>query len=80
MVAVECLSIDPIMRNWMRPNGLVAIGDVMKASVVGHMAASEHPGYAVGEYLSAGSGAGVRDSDGSGVTNSTHCSRHPPPT
>ncbi len=69
VVAVEYLSIDPIMRNWIRPDGLVAVGDVMEASVVGRVAASEHPGYAVGEYLYGGFGVQeFAHSDGTGVT------------
>ena len=69
MVAVECLSVDPIMRRWVGPDGPVAVGDVMEASVVGRVAASEHPGFAVGEHLYGG--FGVQEfarSDGTGVT------------
>jgi NADPH-dependent curcumin reductase len=65
VVANEYLSIDPIMRNWMRE---LAIGDVMEASVVGRVSASEHPGFAVGEYLYGG--FGVQElalSDGEGA-------------
>ena len=69
MVAVEYLSIDPIMRQWVRPEGPVAVGDVMEASVVGRVAASEHPGFAVGEYLFGGFGVQeFAHSDGAGVT------------
>ena len=56
VVAAECLSIDPIMRTWVRPDGPVAVGDVMEASVVGRVAASEHPGFAVGDHLYGGFG------------------------
>jgi NADPH-dependent curcumin reductase CurA len=69
VVAVEYLSIDPIMRRWVSPDGPVAVGDVMEASVVGRVAASEHAGFAVGEYLYGG--FGVQEfalSDGAGVT------------
>jgi NADPH-dependent curcumin reductase len=69
VVAVEYLSIDPIMRNWIRPDGPVAVGDVMEASVVGRVAASAHPGFAVGEYLYGGFGVQeFAHSDGAGVT------------
>jgi NADPH-dependent curcumin reductase len=69
VVANEYLSIDPIMRRWVAPDGPVQVGDVMEASVVGHVTASEHPGFAVGEHLYGG--FGVQEfarSDGTGVT------------
>jgi NADPH-dependent curcumin reductase CurA len=47
----------------------VQVGDVMEASVVGRVSASEHPGFAVGEHVYGG--FGVQEfarSDGTGVT------------
>jgi NADPH-dependent curcumin reductase CurA len=47
----------------------VGIGDVMEASVVGRVSASQHPGFAVGEHVYGG--FGVQEfarSDGTGVT------------
>jgi NADPH-dependent curcumin reductase CurA len=69
VVANEYLSIDPIMRRWAAADGPVRIGDVMEASVVGRVTASEHPGFTVGEHLYGG--FGVQEfarSDGTGVT------------
>ena len=69
VVANEYLSIDPIMRRWAAADGPVGIGDVMEASVVGRVTASEHPGFAVGEHVYGG--FGVQEfarSDGTGVT------------
>ena len=50
------LSVDPIMRRWAAADGPVGIGDVMEASVVGRVSASEHPGFAVGEHVYGGFG------------------------
>ena len=69
VVANEYLSIDPIMRRWAAADGPVGIGDVMEASVVGRVTASDHPGFAVGEHVYGG--FGVQEfarSDGTGVT------------
>ena len=69
VVANEYLSVDPIMRRWAAADGPVGIGDVMEASVVGRVSASEHPGFAVGEHVYGG--FGVQEfarSDGTGVT------------
>jgi len=69
VVANAYLSIDPIMRRWAAADGPVGIGDVMEASVVGRVSASEHPGFAVGEHVYGG--FGVQEfarSDGTGVT------------
>ncbi len=72
VVAVEYVSIDPAMRRWIAPSPFgepVAIGDVMEASAIGRVTASEHPGFAVGEHLYGG--FGVQEfarSDGTGVT------------
>jgi NADPH-dependent curcumin reductase CurA len=72
VVAVEYFSIDPAMRRWIArtPFGVaVAIGDVMQASAIGRVTASEHPGFAVGEHLYGG--FGVQEfarADGTGVT------------
>jgi NADPH-dependent curcumin reductase CurA len=73
VVAVEYVSIDPAMRRWIASNAFysepVAIGDVMEAGAIGHITGSEHPGFAVGEYVYGG--FGVQEfarSDGAGVT------------
>jgi NADPH-dependent curcumin reductase CurA len=72
VVAVEYFAIDPAMRRWIAPSPFgepVAIGDLMEASALGRVAASEHSGFAVGEHLYGG--FGVQEfarSDGAGVT------------
>jgi NADPH-dependent curcumin reductase CurA len=69
VVANAYLSIDPIMRRWAAADGTVNVGDVMEASVVGQVTASEHPGFAAGEHVYGG--FGVQEfarSDGTGVT------------
>jgi NADPH-dependent curcumin reductase CurA len=72
VIAVEYFAIDPAMRRWIAPSPFgepVAIGDVMEASALGRVSASEHPGFAVGEHLYGG--FGVQEfarSDGAGVT------------
>ena len=72
VVAVEYFSIDPAMRRWIAPSPFgepVGIGDVMEASAIDRVTASEHHGFAVGEYLYGG--FGVQEfarSDGTGVT------------
>ncbi|QDL55126.1 NADP-dependent oxidoreductase [Rhodoferax aquaticus] len=54
------LSLDPAMRGWMNEGKSyippVAIGEVMRAGGVGTVIASKHPGYAVGDMVSAGFG------------------------
>ena len=72
VVAVEYVAIDPAMRRWIAPTAFgepVAIGAVMEASAIGHVTASEHPGFAVGDHLYGG--FGVQEfarSDGTGAT------------
>ena len=72
IVAVEYFSIDPAMRRWIAATPFgeqVAIGDVMEASAIGRVTASEHAGFSVGEHLYGG--FGVQEfarSDGTGVT------------
>jgi NADPH-dependent curcumin reductase len=69
VIANAYLSVDPIMRRWAAADGPVGVGDVMEASVVGRVSASEHPGFAVGEHVYGG--FGVQEfarSDGTGVT------------
>jgi NADPH-dependent curcumin reductase CurA len=57
------LSLDPAMRGWMNEGKSyippVGIGEVMRAGGVGVVAASRHPGFAVGAMVSAG--LGVQD-------------------
>jgi NADPH-dependent curcumin reductase len=52
---ISHLSIDPAMRGWMnaRPSYIppVEIGAVMRAGGIGRVTASEHPGFAVGDYV-----------------------------
>src|SRR6202047_3917129 len=72
VVAVSHLSIDPAMRGWMNASASyippVEVGAVMRAGAIGLVAASGHPGFAVGDYVY---GAfGVQEyalSDGRGV-------------
>ena len=60
MVQVLYLSLDPAMRGWMnegksyiRP---VAIDEVMRAGGIGKVIASKSPKFAVGDYVSGGTG------------------------
>ena len=72
VVEISHLSIDPAMRGWMNAGASyippVEVGAVMRAGAVGLVTASEHPGFAVGDYVY---GAfGVQEyarSDGRGV-------------
>jgi len=54
------LSLDPAMRGWMNEGksyiAPVGLGEVMRAGGVGTVLASNHPGYAVGDVISAGLG------------------------
>jgi NADPH-dependent curcumin reductase len=72
VVAISHLSIDPAMRGWMNATASyippVEIGAVMRAGGAGQVVASEHPGFAVGDYVSGM--FGVQEyaaSDGRGV-------------
>jgi NADPH-dependent curcumin reductase CurA len=55
LVEVAYLSIDPAMRGWMNAGASyippVEIGAVMRAGGTGRVAVSEHPGFAVGDYV-----------------------------
>jgi NADPH-dependent curcumin reductase CurA len=55
VVAISHLSIDPAMRGWMNAGASyippVEVGAVMRAGAIGHVTASEHPGFAVGDYV-----------------------------
>ena len=55
VVAVSYLSIDPAMRGWMNEGVSyippVEVGAVMRAGAVGQVTASEHPGFAVGDWV-----------------------------
>jgi NADPH-dependent curcumin reductase len=55
VVAVSHLSIDPAMRGWMNAAASyvppVEIGAVMRAGAIGRVTASEHAGFAVGDYV-----------------------------
>src|SRR5271169_928429 len=52
---ISHLSIDPAMRGWMNAGASyvppVEIGAVMRAGGIGRITASEHPGFAVGDYV-----------------------------
>ena len=54
------VSLEPAMRGWMNEGKSyippVALGEVMRAGGVGRVVASEHPGFAVGDRVSAGFG------------------------
>jgi NADPH-dependent curcumin reductase len=54
------LSLDPAMRGWMNEGKSyippVGIGEVMRAGGVGQVVASKNPGFAVGDFVSAGFG------------------------
>ncbi|WP_216892899.1 NADP-dependent oxidoreductase [Nocardia alni] len=73
VVEVEYLSIDPAMRTWMNAGRSyvppVGIGEVMRALGIGHVTATRHPGFAVGEQVSGVFGVQrYAVSDGDGVT------------
>ncbi|MBM7059301.1 NADP-dependent oxidoreductase [Pseudomonas sp. UL073] len=63
LVKNEYLSIDPAMRGWMNDAKSyippVGIGEVMRALGVGQVVASQHPGFAVGDYVNGA--LGVQD-------------------
>ena len=52
---ISHLSIDPAMRGWMNAGAsyvpAVEIGAVMRAGGIGRVTASQHPGFAVGDYV-----------------------------
>ena len=54
-VAVSHVSVDPAMRGWMNATASyippVEIGAVMRAGGIGQVTASEHPGFAAGDYV-----------------------------
>jgi len=60
VLKTHALSLDPAMRGWMNEGKSyippVALGEVMRAGGVGRVVASEHPGFAVGDAVSAGFG------------------------
>jgi NADPH-dependent curcumin reductase CurA len=60
VVQVRALSLDPAMRGWMNEGRSyippVALGEVMRAGGVGSVVASRHPGFAVGDAVSGGTG------------------------
>ncbi|HTW41419.1 MAG TPA: NADP-dependent oxidoreductase [Solirubrobacteraceae bacterium] len=72
-VAISHLSLDPAMRGWMNAGASyiepVEIGEVMRAGAVGRVSASQHPGFAVGEYVVGAFGVQEHAlSDGAGVS------------
>jgi NADPH-dependent curcumin reductase CurA len=60
LVKVLAISLDPAMRGWMNEGKSyippVAIGEVMRAGGVGKVVASQNPKFAVGDYVSVGTG------------------------
>ena len=58
LVKNEYLSLDPAMRGWMNDAKSyippVGIGEVMRALGVGKVIASQHPGFAEGDYVNGG--------------------------
>ena len=60
LVKTLALSLDPAMRGWMNEGksyiAPVGIGEVMRAGGIGDVVASNHPGYAVGDRVSANLG------------------------
>jgi NADPH-dependent curcumin reductase len=72
-VAISHISLDPAMRGWMNAGASyidpVEIGDVMRAGAVGQVSASNHPGFAAGDYVYGVFGVQEHAlSDGRGVT------------
>jgi hypothetical protein len=72
VVTVSHLSVDPAMRGWMNAGASyiapVEVGAVMRAGAVGHVTASGHPGFAVGDCVYGAFGIQEHAlSDGSGV-------------
>lgn len=72
LVKVHYISLDPAMRGWMNDGRSyippVALGDVMRAGAAGQVIASNHPQFAVGDYVTGG--FGVQEyamTDGKGV-------------
>jgi hypothetical protein len=55
VVRISMISLDPAMRGWLddRPSYLppVGLGDVMRASAVGEIAASQHRRFPVGAWV-----------------------------
>src|ERR1700681_838573 len=55
LIKILYLSLDPAMRGWMNDGrsyiAPVAIGEVMRSLAAGQVVASNHPGLAVGDYV-----------------------------
>jgi NADPH-dependent curcumin reductase len=84
VVEVTHLSIDPAMRGWMNAGRSyippVEIGAVMRAGGVGRVTASEHPGFAEGDWVNGVFGVQeYAQSDGRGVMK-LDTTLVPPPT
>jgi NADPH-dependent curcumin reductase CurA len=72
LVELDYLSLDPAMRSWMNAGRsyvpAVEIGEVMRAAGVGHVLASNHPKFQVGDTVSGAFGVQrYAVSDGKGV-------------
>jgi len=61
LVKVELISLDPAMRGWMNEGKSyappIAIGEVFRALAAGQVVESQHPGFAVGDYVTGVLGA-----------------------
>ncbi len=61
LVKVELISLDPAMRGWMNEGKSYAppigIGEVFRALAAGQVVASQHPGFAAGDYVTGVLGA-----------------------
>ena len=55
LIKTSLISLAPAMRVWMSPNESyvppIGIGDVFRALAVGQVVESQHPGFAVGDYV-----------------------------
>ncbi len=72
LIKVLYISLDPAMRGWMNAGksyiAPVEIGDVMRAGTIGEVVASNHPGFAVGDFVSGSQGVqSYALSDGKGL-------------
>jgi NADPH-dependent curcumin reductase CurA len=61
LVKVELISLDPAMRGWMNEGRSyappISIGEVFRALAAGQVVESQHPGFAVGDYVTGVLGA-----------------------
>ncbi|MDB5986320.1 MAG: putative NADP-dependent oxidoreductase [Nevskia sp.] len=72
LIKVLYISLDPAMRGWMNAGksyiAPVEIDDTMRAGTIGEVVASNHPGFAVGDFVSGSQGVqSYALSDGKGL-------------